>query len=80
MRKTARTHTHDEHVTLKRRDVSTDPVQTGLVHALGVFLQLEVLAVHAQTLDVRRQVRHVGHPGHRTLGRGCGRIESGRRL
>ncbi len=60
--------------------VSTDPVQTGLIHALRLLLELEVLAVHTQTLDVCRQVRHVGHPGHRTLGRGRGSIESGRRL
>ncbi len=60
--------------------VSTDPVQTGLIHALRLLLELEVLAVHTQTLDVCRQVRHVGHPGHRTLGRGRGSSESGRRL
>lgn len=64
---------------VKSRD--TYPVvQAWLVHALGVLLQFELLAVDAWALDVGRQVRHVGDPGHGALvGRGRG-VEGGWRL
>ena len=60
------------------RNINTYPLHAGLVHALRVLLQLEVLTVGpGAQRDVCREVRHVGHPGHRPLvGRG-GRVEAG---
>lgn len=54
------------------------PVQSWLIHALGVLFQL-ALAVRPQALNVGRQMRHVGDPGHRSLvegRRGQGRLRS----
>lgn len=54
-----------------RRLVKANPVESRLVHALGVLFEL-ALAVRPQALDVGREMRHVGHPSDRPLIEGRG--------
>lgn len=49
------------------------PVQPAFVHGLGVLLELVLFSLDVCTLDVSRQVRHVGDPGYGPLrGWHCG--------
>lgn len=44
------------------------PVQPALIHRLRVLLELVLFPLDVSTLDVSRQVRHIGDPGHCPLG------------
>lgn len=56
------------------------PVQPALIHRLRVLLELVLLPLDMGTLDVSRQVRHIGDPGYRPLrGWHCG-VQCGWRL
>lgn len=56
------------------------PIQSALVHRLGVLLQLVLFSLDVGTLDVSGQVRHVGDPGHCPLGGWHGGVQRGWRL